>query len=134
MSPQFDGLAASRRLAFVSRRRDRLATRFARRFASGRVALMGNGAKIHNFTHRIKKELSICQSSLCLDLVSFPVLSQIKPQAPAGSAASGCAQRGAALDRLAPTSFLVKHARRALPLAKAGFLPPTISRWGPTIS
>ena len=33
-------------------------------------------------THRIKKELSICQSSLCLDLVSFPVLSQIKPQAP----------------------------------------------------
>jgi hypothetical protein len=30
----------------------------------------------------IKKELSICQSSLCLDLVSFPVLSQIKPQAP----------------------------------------------------
>eukprot|EP00347_Sterkiella_histriomuscorum_P023354 403334965 len=33
-------------------------------------------------THRIKKELSICQSSLCLDLVSFPVLSQIEPQAP----------------------------------------------------
>ena len=33
-------------------------------------------------THRIKKELSICQSLLCLDLVSFPVLSQIKPQAP----------------------------------------------------
>jgi hypothetical protein len=30
----------------------------------------------------IKKELSICQSLLCLDLVSFPVLSQIKPQAP----------------------------------------------------
>ena len=30
----------------------------------------------------IKKELSICQSSPCLDLVSFPVLSQIKPQAP----------------------------------------------------
>ena len=29
-------------------------------------------------THKIKKELSICQSSLCLDLVSFPVLSQIK--------------------------------------------------------
>ena len=28
-------------------------------------------------THRIKKELSICQSLLCLDLVSFPVLSQI---------------------------------------------------------
>ena len=25
-------------------------------------------------THRIKKELSICQSVLCLDLVSFPVL------------------------------------------------------------
>src|SRR3978361_214910 len=25
---------------------------------------------------------SICQSLLCLDLVSFPVLSQIKPQAP----------------------------------------------------
>ena len=33
-------------------------------------------------THRIKKELSMCQSSQCLDLVSFPVLSQIKPQAP----------------------------------------------------
>ena len=33
-------------------------------------------------THKIKKELSICQSLLCLDLVSFPVLSQIKPQAP----------------------------------------------------
>ena len=32
--------------------------------------------------HRIKKELSICQSLPCLDLVSFPVLSQIKPQAP----------------------------------------------------
>ena len=30
----------------------------------------------------IKKELSICQSLPCLDLVSFPVLSQIKPQAP----------------------------------------------------
>lgn len=33
-------------------------------------------------THIIKKELSICQSLMCLDLVSFPVLSQIKPQAP----------------------------------------------------
>ncbi len=30
----------------------------------------------------IKKELSICQSLSNLDLVSFPVLSQIKPQAP----------------------------------------------------
>ena len=30
----------------------------------------------------IKKELSICQSSQCLDPVSFPVLSQTKPQAP----------------------------------------------------
>jgi len=28
------------------------------------------------------KERSICQSLLCPDLVSFPVLSQIKPQAP----------------------------------------------------
>ncbi len=34
------------------------------------------------YEDHIKKELSICQSSLCLDLVSFPVLSQIKPQAP----------------------------------------------------
>jgi heme/copper-type cytochrome/quinol oxidase subunit 4 len=36
------------------------------------------------FLHLIKKkkELSVCQSLLCLDLVSFPVLSQIKPQAP----------------------------------------------------
>jgi hypothetical protein len=33
-------------------------------------------------TQKIKKELSICQSLFCLDLVSFPVLSQIKPQAP----------------------------------------------------
>ncbi|KAL0098588.1 hypothetical protein PUN28_020544 [Cardiocondyla obscurior] len=33
-------------------------------------------------THRIKKELSICQSFRCLGLVRFPVLSQIKPQAP----------------------------------------------------
>ena len=31
---------------------------------------------------RIKKELSICHFLLCLDLVSFPVLNQIKPQAP----------------------------------------------------
>ena len=29
-----------------------------------------------------QKELSSWQSSLCLDLVSFPVLSQVKPQAP----------------------------------------------------
>ena len=27
--------------------------------------------------HRIKKELSICQSLICLDLVSFPVLSHV---------------------------------------------------------
>ena len=33
-------------------------------------------------THRIKKELSICQSFQCPGLVRFPVLSQIKPQAP----------------------------------------------------
>ena len=33
-------------------------------------------------THRIKKELSICQSLLFLDLVKFPVLSPIRPQAP----------------------------------------------------
>ena len=32
-------------------------------------------------TSRIKKEQSICQSLLCLDLVSCPVLSQIKSQA-----------------------------------------------------
>ena len=43
-------------------------------------AVMGNAALAN--THKIKKELSICQSLLCLDLVSFPVLSQIKPQAP----------------------------------------------------
>ena len=30
---------------------------------------------------RIKKELSICQSLLCLDLVNFPMLNQSKPQA-----------------------------------------------------
>src|SRR3954465_1988834 len=40
-------------------------------------------------THKIKKELSICQSLLCLDLVSFPVLSQIKPQAPVDSCRGG---------------------------------------------
>ena len=33
-------------------------------------------------SHRIVKELSVCQSFPCPDLVSFPVLSQIKPQAP----------------------------------------------------
>ena len=32
--------------------------------------------------HRIKKELSICPSRLCPDLVTFPVLSQIKPHTP----------------------------------------------------
>ena len=32
----------------------------------------------YNNVITIKKELSICQSLLCLDLVSFPVLSQIK--------------------------------------------------------
>ena len=31
---------------------------------------------------RIKKELSICQSLLCLDVVSFPVLNRIKLQTP----------------------------------------------------
>jgi hypothetical protein len=35
-----------------------------------------------NIWSKKKKELSVCQSLLCLDLVSFPVLSQIKPQAP----------------------------------------------------
>ena len=33
-------------------------------------------------TQKIKKWLSTCQALLCLDLVSFPVLSQIKTQAP----------------------------------------------------
>ena len=37
---------------------------------------------VRTTTHKIKKELSICQSSLCLALKSFPVLSQIKPQVP----------------------------------------------------
>lgn len=32
--------------------------------------------------HRIKKELSICPSQQCPDLVTFPVLSQIKPHTP----------------------------------------------------
>jgi hypothetical protein len=32
--------------------------------------------------HRIKKELSICQSQLRPDLVTFPALSQIKPHTP----------------------------------------------------
>ena len=32
--------------------------------------------------HRINKQQSICHSSLCLDLVIFPVLNRIKPQAP----------------------------------------------------
>ena len=39
-------------------------------------------AQMEITTPRIKNELSICQSVLCLDLVSFPVLSQLKPQAP----------------------------------------------------
>ena len=33
-------------------------------------------------THKIKKELSICQSLLRLDLVNFTMLGQIKLQAP----------------------------------------------------
>ena len=32
--------------------------------------------------HRIKKERSVCPSWLCSDLVTFRVLSQIKPQIP----------------------------------------------------
>jgi len=43
--------------------------------------------------HKIKKELSICQSLLCLDLVSFPVLSQIKPQAPVEARMTGAIER-----------------------------------------
>ena len=35
-----------------------------------------------NTTQRIKNELSFCHSLLCLDLVRFPVMSPIKPQAP----------------------------------------------------
>jgi len=56
---------------------------FAHR-ASERVRQLGQtySGTWFTTTHRIKKELSICQSLLCLDLVSFPVLSQIKPQAP----------------------------------------------------
>jgi hypothetical protein len=75
MFPQFDGLANAAPLA-NKRDEHRLADTLV-------PALMGSSA--NTFTHRIKKELSICQSSLCLDLVSFPVLSQIKPQAPADS-------------------------------------------------
>ena len=37
---------------------------------------------MHHAIHRIKRELSICQSLLCHILGSFHVLSQIKPQAP----------------------------------------------------
>src|SRR5438045_2539216 len=36
----------------------------------------------HTRTHRIANELSDCEALLCLDLVSFPLLIQIKPQAP----------------------------------------------------
>ena len=77
MSPQFDGLADSHRLANSggAATSDSLCPPGETRGGeplSWAIVL----------THRIKKELSICQSSLCLDLVSFPVLSQIKPQAP----------------------------------------------------
>jgi len=34
---------------------------------------------IHLHFDKKKKELLVCQSLLCLDLVSFPMLSQIKP-------------------------------------------------------
>ena len=37
--------------------------------------------QVKDTTHRIKKEPSICHSLLRPDLVSVPVLSQIKPQA-----------------------------------------------------
>ena len=33
-------------------------------------------------THGIEKELSLCQSLLCLDTVRFPVLRHIEPRAP----------------------------------------------------
>ena len=50
--------------------------------AQASYAVAVGGTRGVTTTHKIKKELSICQSLLCLDLVSFPVLSQIKPQAP----------------------------------------------------
>jgi len=34
------------------------------------------------YSNKQKKELSVYQSLLCLDLVRFPVLSHIKPQTP----------------------------------------------------
>ena len=36
----------------------------------------------HDMRTPLDEKISICQSLLCLDLVSFPVLSQTKPQAP----------------------------------------------------
>jgi hypothetical protein len=66
VSPQFDDVAL-----FIFHKH-RLADKSA----------LGGVAWVYFTTHRIKKELSICQSLLRPDLVSFPVLSQIKPQAP----------------------------------------------------
>ena len=68
-SPQFDGLATS------------LASQNGQRVTSVALSRSLSWATMH-FTHRIKKELSICQSSLCLDLVSFPVLRFLESEAP----------------------------------------------------
>ena len=82
MSPQFDGLADN-----AQPRESGCAATSCPLSPAIRNAPDGplSWAIVLKTTHRIKKELSICQSSLCLDLVSFPVLSQIKPQAPADS-------------------------------------------------
>jgi len=55
------------------------------------ISLVNGINKTNHFTNqerpcttiqRIEKELSICQSSLRADLVTFPVLGQIEPQTP----------------------------------------------------
>jgi hypothetical protein len=123
MSPQFDGLADN-----AQPRKKTAAQRLAARFVP---AITPDGPlswAIVLITHRIKKELSICQSSLCLDLVSFPVLSQIKPQAPAGSVSQAFSCKET-LTPLARRSMSARLDRLSGRLARA-LRPPVDYRFG----
>ena len=75
--------------------------------------------------HRKKKELSVCQSLLRLDRVSFPVLSQIKPLAPllvapkeAGAQGAQSSHRDAETRKniTGPSCLVIGMSRRKIPL------------------
>ena len=67
------------RLSLVTSLASREGAELAAKDIGAFVCLSKTAALRQIGTRRIKKELSICQSLPCLDLVSFPVLSQIKP-------------------------------------------------------